>query len=74
MKEHIAKILDLKRDCPDTSISDIITDYCEAHPSFDMDDFCDFLADNTTLREFIKQDLIKFNHVTDPMMTWSNLF
>lgn len=74
MKEHAAKILDIKRDFPDVSISDIITEYCDDHHQFDMEDFCDFISSTPTLKEFIKQDLIKFNHVTNPMLTWSNLF
>jgi len=74
MSFHASKILEEKTLHPDVSLSDIITEYDAEHQEFDMEDFCTYLEHNKSLKEFIKNDLIKFNHVKDPMLTWTNLF
>jgi len=76
LTRQTAEILMNKTKLPDTSIMDIIIQYCEDNHSFDMEDFCEFilLEENSQLKEFIKQDLIKFEYVTDPCFTWLSLF
>lgn len=74
MNQHVSKILEIKTKHPEVSLSDIITDYDSEDQEFDMEDFCTYLETNKSLKEFIRNDLIKFNHVKDPMLTWTNLF
>lgn len=76
MTKHAASILQLKTKHPTTSFVDLIDDYCDRNPYFDMDEFCDYLKNhNKSLREYIKSDLVKFNYVRDDIaVMWSELF
>lgn len=76
MTKHAAEILQLKANHPKNSFVDLIDDYCIKYPEFDLEEFCDYIKNsNKALKEFIRDDLIKFNYVKDDIaVAWSELF
>ncbi len=59
---HIAEIVQIKQQNPDTSIFDIIIEYCQTHEEeFDIDDFIGQLRGHKGFKEFVKRDMVEFN-------------
>ena len=73
-KGHCAIILQQKQNQPDTSIVDILDDYCDLHEDFDIEEFISLLSINPGLKEFLRRDLIRFNHIKEETDLWSSLF
>lgn len=58
---HINNIIQLKLDNPDTSIYDIILEYCkENEEDFDIDELISQLRTHKGFKEYVKRDMHAF--------------
>lgn len=62
IKDHIAIILNMKREDPDECLFDLIMEYYEENQSFSIDEFLKEIRRNSAFKKYLKSDLSKFNY------------
>ena len=76
MRKHVANIINIKRQEPQLSIVDIITEYSGETPDFDVEELAKFLRkrENAGIKEFFKKDMVEFKFAKSEESIFNQLF